>query len=654
MTLRDSILQAGQTGHLLDSTVSALLEWVDGSFCPDWAREAIAELVAGGHWGELNDRFFQTMAFGTGGLRGRTIGRVTPASERGTPGPLGEPEHAAVGTNVVNDFTVVRATLGLFRYTQRYLAENEIFDVPKLVICHDVRHFSRYFCELAASTWSQAGGLALIFDGPRSTPQLSFSIRQLKAHAGVNITASHNPPHDNGYKAYFIDGGQLVPPHAGGIVGEVSAIALEEVPAYLTIDLSRVVTLPKEVDDGYEEVLEESVLDAGLLEEFPPTVVFTPNHGCGQVSVLPVLERFGVKVHCVAEQMPMDGRFPACASPNPENAGAYELALALAEETGAEAVIATDPDADRLGCGARDRAGKMVLYTGNQLGSALAEYRVSKLKELGVLPEEGTTSAALIKTFVTTPLQEAIAHAHGLKCINTLTGFKWIGDKLNDYEEQLRDGIFEEEGVGLDYDRTDIGTRIAMLLEYSTFYVFGGEESYGYLASDRVRDKDANAAILMFCELLAELKKHDLTLGEYLDGIYQKYGYYQESLVNLYLEGASGAAQIQQILTSYAKNPPQELGGVKVTKVTNFAKDDLVDADGKSIPKEKFFLLELANGYQFAVRGSGTEPKIKFYCFAKEAIGRSEDLPKAKETATERLRQMGAAIESDARNRAGL
>ncbi|MGF1453635.1 MAG: phospho-sugar mutase [Opitutales bacterium] len=652
MDIVEQIKQAGADGKLLPSTVDALNEWLGGTFLPDWGRKAIEELIAGGHWNELNDRFYQTMAFGTGGLRGRTIGRVVPPSEQGTPGSLGEPEHPAIGTNVLNDFTVVRATLGLFRYAKLYLEENEIFDVPKLVICHDVRHFSRHFCNLAASTWTRAGGLALIFDGPRSTPQLSFSIRQLKTHCGINITASHNPPHDNGYKAYFADGGQIVPPHAGGIVAEVAKVALEEIPPFLDIDLEKVVVLTKAVDEGYLEVLEDNLLDATTLADHPPEVVFTPNHGCGQVSALPLMEAFGIKVHCVPEQMAMDGRFPGTDSANPENREAYTKALELAEQTGAEAVIATDPDADRLGCGARNRAGEMVLYTGNQLGSAIAEYRVSKLKEMGIIPDEGTEDAALIKTFVTTPLQEAIAKAHGLKCVNTLTGFKWIGEKLNEYEELLRDSIFEEEGVGLDYDATDLSTRVQMLLEYSTFYVFGGEESYGYLASDCVRDKDANAAILMFCELLADLKKHGLTLDEYLDGLYLKYGYYLESLVNLYFEGAAGSQKIQNILKSYAANPPVELDGVKVNSVTDFAKDNLEDADGKPIPKEKFFFLELENGYQFAARGSGTEPKIKFYCFAREEVTSESDLASAKQRAATQIENMKAAIEADARRRA--
>lgn len=652
MSTIDIINQAASDGKIFESARENLTTFIEGDFLPEWARKAIDELATEGQWDELNDRFYKTMAFGTGGLRGRTIGRVTPPSELGTPGELGEPQHPAIGTNVLNDFTVVRSTVGLFRYTQKYLAEMEQFDTPKLVICHDVRHYSRHFCELAASTWTRCGGLALIFDGPRSTPELSFAIRHLKCHAGVNITASHNPPHDNGYKAYFGDGGQIVPPHAGGIIGEVDAVALDEIPAYLDIVLDNVIELPESVDEAYLEALEENVLNPEIFQRQKPKIVFTPNHGTGQVSILPACEVYDIDLNTVPKQMPMDGRFPEVDSPNPENASAFDKAIALANEIEADAVIATDPDADRLGCGARDANGNMTLYTGNQLGSAIAEYRVSQLKEMGILPQEGTENAALIKTFVTTPLQEAIAKAHGLKCVNTLTGFKWIGEKLKDYEEELTEALWDEEGIGLDYDATDLSTRVQLLLEYATYYVFGGEESYGYLASDRVRDKDANAAVLMFAELLAYLKESGITLDTYLDGLYLKYGYYREGLVNLYYEGAAGSEKIQNILQSLKDDEPESINGVAVAKVTDFGSQDLSDVDGKPIPKEKFFFLELENGYRIAVRGSGTEPKIKFYLFAREDVASEADLSDAKARAEAGIASLTEAIKAEANRRA--
>ncbi len=633
--------------------VTNLEAWLKAHFLPFWAEKAIEELVDAKAWDDLNDRFYKQMKFGTGGIRGRTIGLTSPASEMGTPTEHGAPEHAAVGTNRLNDFLVVRATVGLYRHCAKYLEECETYETPKLVIAHDVRHYSRHFCELAASTWTKCGGLAMIFDGPRATPHLSFSVRHLKATAGVVITASHNPPHDNGFKAYFSDGAQVVSPHAEGIIDEVNQVALTEVPDFLEIDLEKVVTLPASVDEAYYEVLEENVIDPDLFEEARPKFVLTPNHGTGAVSAVPLLEAFNVDFHPVEEQMVQDPNFSTVKSPNPENAEAFEHALKLAEEIQADAVIATDPDADRLGVGARTLDGTMQLYTGNQLGSCLAEYRVTKMKEQEIIPAEGTEKAALIKTFVTTPLQEAIAKAHGLKCINTLTGFKWIGEKLNHYQEELELNIHEEEGIALNYDHTDQGTRISMLLDYSTFYVFGGEESYGYLASDRVRDKDASAAIIMFAELMCYLTKQGLTLGQYLDSIYLKYGYYKESLLNIYMEGPTGQQQIANIIESYGDNPPAEINGVKVSKITNFGKDDIQDADGKPIPKEKFFFVELEDGFQYAVRGSGTEPKIKFYTFGTAKAADEAALNQVKAEVDEKVEKLKTALEADAHVRAG-
>jgi len=651
-TVLESIKQAGADGKLLESSVENLEAFVSGGFLPAWASAAIDELVEAGEWEELNDRFFQHMKFGTGGMRGRTIGRVSAKSETGTPGPKDAPEHPAVGTNVLNDFNVVRATMGLFRYCKKYLDDEEVYETPKLVIAHDVRYFSRHFCELAASTWTKLGGLALIFDGPRSTPALSFAVRNLKCHAGVVITASHNPPHDNGFKAYFGDGAQVVSPHAEGIIGEVRAIEWNELPPFFDIDISKVVTLPSSQDEEYLDVLEDNVLDPDLLEEIHPKAVFTPIHGTGGVASVPLLREFGIDVVDVPEQWEMDPRFPTVKSPNPENAEALSMAVAKAKVVGADLVLATDPDDDRMALAAPDKNGEWTLFTGNMTGSMLAEYRVKTLQEIGILPEDGTEHAALIKTFVTTPLQEAIAKANGLKCINTLTGFKWIGEKLGIYQSELEERFFEDEGVMIDYDQCDLSTRVGLLLEFSTFYVFGGEESYGYLASDRVRDKDANAACLMICELAAYLKKTGQTFQEYLDAIHLQYGYHLESLVNIYFEGASGAQAIKNIIESFRNDPPKEIGGVAVSEMIDFGKDDLEDADGKPIPKENFYFFTLADGYKIAARGSGTEPKIKFYCFAKEDVAAAEELATTQEAAKAKLKAMEQAIEAEARKRA--
>lgn len=647
------IREAGASGQLLASTVDNLVSWLEGGFLPSWAEESITELVRAEAWNELNDRFYTALKFGTGGMRNRTIGNFVTDAEKGAPSEIGTPEHAAVGTNMMNDFNVVRATIGLFRYCRRHLEQQEGGDaVPRLVIAHDVRHFSRYFCELAASTWSRLGGTAMIFDGPRSSPQLSFSVRHLDATAGIVITASHNPSHDNGYKVYFDDGAQAVYPHAEGIIHEVYQVPLSETPGYFEIDLAPVVTLDAAADAAYLEALKENVLDAGLFRDSPPQIVFTPIHGTGGVTVPAILREFGVEVAMVAEQAVEDGRFPTVQSPNPENAEALAMAIGQARETGADVVMATDPDADRMGVAVRNVEGEMELLTGNQIGSLLAAYRIAKMKEMGLLPKNGSPRATLIKTFVTTPLQAAIARRHGLKIIDTLTGFKWIGEKLGIYEEQLRTALLEKGGAALDYDALPRDERAALMLEHSTYYVFGGEESYGYLASDLLRDKDANAAVVMFAELAASLKSQGITFSEYLDEVYLRFGYYLEDLVNLYYEGAAGSEKIARILSSYRSEPPRNLGGFAVSSFRDFGVQTLHDADGKEIPKQDFYFLELDNGYQFAVRGSGTEPKIKFYVFAREDVTQPGDIPDAKARARQTLDHLMAAIEADARARA--
>ena len=589
MSLIETIEAAASEGKLLESTVENLKIWSSADFLPDWVGASITELVEKGEWDELNDRFYQNMAFGTGGIRGRTIGRVSTASELGAVGSMGTPEHAAVGTNVLNDFNIIKATVGLFRYTEKYLRESGRYDQPRFIIAHDVRHFSRHFCELAASTWCKLGGQALIFDGPRSTPQLSFAVRQFKATCGAVITASHNPPHDNGFKAYFEDGAQVVSPHAEGIVALVNEVELQELPAFLEVDTTSVVTLPADADAPYMDYLEEMVIDREVMENEAPKVVFSPIHGTGAISSVPALQKLGVEVISVPEQMEQDSRFPTVKSPNPENAEALAMAIARANETGADVVIATDPDADRMGVAVRDKSGDMVLLTGNQIGTVLAEYRISTLKDAEIIPEDGSESVALIKTFVTSPMQESVADWHGLKTINTLTGFKWIGEKLADYEAEMKAKLFEKEGVALDYDACDVWTRADLLMDYSTFFVFGGEESYGYLATDKVRDKDANAAVVMFCELAAYLKANEMTFPEYLDSLYLQHGYYEEKTINIYYEGAAGAQKIKSILSSYRNDPPKAFGDVQVAAFTDFGKDEIIDGDGKKIPPQDFF-----------------------------------------------------------------
>ena len=651
MSILEKLASAEAQGFISTTTLENVTRWSQAEYLPKWVTQSVSELVDQGAWEELNDRFYQELAFGTGGMRGRTIGRISSAVEQGDLSG-GCPAYAAVGTNVLNDFNIVRATVGLFRYVQSYLQAAGRIETPRFVIAHDVRHFSRHFCELAASTWNRLGEQALIFDGPRSTPQLSFAVRHYGATCGAVITASHNPPHDNGFKVYFEDGAQIVSPHAESIVSEVAKIGLDAVPPYLEVQLDGVITLDASADEAYLNVLEEVVLDREVMEEQETKVVFSPIHGTGAVSSLPILRKLGVDVIEVPEQMEPDGRFPTVNSPNPENAEALALAIAKAEATGADLVVATDPDADRMGVAVRDDAGKLVLLTGNQIGTLLAEYRISTLKDAEILPQDGTESAALIKTFVTSPMQEAVAEWHGLKTVNTLTGFKWIGEKLADYEAGMKQALFDKEGMALDYDATEVWTRADLLLDYSTYFVFGGEESYGYLATDKVRDKDANAAAVMICELAAYLKSQEMTFTSMLDALYLQHGYYEEKQINIYYEGAAGSAKIRNILDSYRDQPPTAFGEVSVSGVTDFGKDEIIDSDGKKIPPQDFFFLELSNGYSFAVRGSGTEPKIKFYVFGRSEVTEPEQLKGVKETAAQVMGNLLQLIEADAHARA--
>ena len=652
MNLIETIESAGAEGFLLESAVSNLKIWASSDFLPEWVVASINELVQKEQWEELNDRFYQNMTFGTGGIRGRTIGKFSTSVEHGTLSAMGTPEHAAVGTNVLNDFNLIKVVIGLYRYAKFHLETCESIDQPRIVIAHDVRHFSRHFCELAASTWTKLGGQALIFDGPRSTPQLSFAVRQFKATCGAVITASHNPPHDNGFKAYFQDGAQVISPHAEGIVDQVNDVVLEELTEYLDADLSGVILLGEDADKAYISMLSEMVIDSDLIKEHSPKVVFSPIHGCGAISTVPLLKSLGVEVIEVAEQMKLDGRFPTVQSPNPENAEALKMAIAKANEVGADVVIATDPDADRMGVAVRDGSGEMVLLSGNQTGTIFSEYRITTLKEAGILPEEGSDNAVLIKTFVTTPMQEAVATWHGLRTINTLTGFKWMGAKLASYETNMKIQLFEKEGMAIDYDACDVWTKAELMLEYSNFFVFGSEESYGYLASDRVRDKDANAAVVMFCELAAYLKSQEMSFSDYLNALYLQHGYYEEKTINIYYEGAAGSRRIKNIIDSYRNDIPKSFGGIEVRSLTDFGKDEIFDADGERIPSQEFYFLELHNGYSFALRASGTEPKIKFYVFGRSDLDDLEKLDEVKAAASEVMQSLLTDIEADARKRA--
>jgi phosphoglucomutase len=645
-TLTETLKAAVASGGILKSSFKNIRPFLTARWLPAWAQLTLAELITSHNDAELNDRFFKENEFGTAGIRGRTIRPMTPAPEAGTRDALGAPEHAAVGSATLNDFNVIRTTVGLYRYCEKSLAGNRLNDVPKLVVAHDVRHFSRHFAELVASTWTALGGRALLFDGPRSTPQLSFTVRYARATAGVVITASHNPAHDNGYKVYFSDGGQIVRENDAGIIAAVNATPFKAVKAFLKKDISKVVALGKAEDEAYLEALRGTLIQPELLKKFPPRLVYSPVHGTGSVAILPALERYtGTPPVVVAQQLAFDGRFPTVKSPNPQNPETLAMAMKLADERGINVVLATDPDDDRMGAAVKGPEGWQVL-TGNTIGSLIAEDRLSHMKELGILPQAGHPRATLIKTFVTTPLQDAIAAAHGVRCVNTLTGFKWIGAKLARYEKELTNAL-AQKGVAVDYDACSTEIRRAWALEHGQFYVFGGEESYGYLGTDCVRDKDGNAAVLMFAELLARWSAKGKTLLDALDALHLKYGAYAEGALSVTFEGAEGAEKLKRLLASYAKNPPHEIAGHKVLSIRDFAREDITDPDGEVVPKAAVLFFELADGLTVAIRPSGTEPNIRAYCFAHASVANAEALKATRQKVNSELEALKAALKAD-------
>ena len=591
---------------LLTSTQQNIARVYGDPAATDRDRASIDELLAAQAWTELDDRFFRDIAFGTGGMRGCTIGKVITRAEAGKPQSLDRPEFPGTGTNMLNFGNVHRAVSAL----GAYLIEGYPGEKLSVVIAHDTRYFSPEFAQAAAKSLNALGIDALLFPEDRSTPQLSFTTRMAGAHAGIMITASHNPPHDNGMKFYSRDGGQVVEPHASGITKHFARLSSDPtaLPSLLkTIQTpGKVITLEPEMDVIYRDAVSSLVLEPEAILETRDKIkfVFTPLHGTGIRAIPALLDQFGFRYSIVEAQSQADGRFPTVKSPNPENAEALELAIKQAEAEHADVVVATDPDADRMGVAVRDAAGKMVLLTGNQIGSIMAYYRCSRLVAQGVLTEGNRRNAVIIKTFVTTDLQKSIAEHFGVGCINTLTGFKYIGEKMHDYEKAHGDPEFAKRPAA---------AQRAASLEASCFVIFGGEESYGYTGGDYVRDKDANAAVLMFAEVAAWAKSKGQTLAEYLDAIYREMGFYTERLGTLTFEGASGAQQIQKLLASFRSAPPREYQGQAVTGVDDFGLQDFTDADGKKIPKETMLLFHLADGSRMVVRGSGTEPKIKFY-----------------------------------------
>jgi phosphoglucomutase len=645
--LRETLEHAVSEGKLLATSCANILQLLSGGNNPLY-RAAIQELAETNAWTELNDRFFKTLAFGTGGLRGRTIGKIVTRAEAGSRNGSVCPEFPCVGTNAMNFYNISRATQGLVRYIKEYLAKNNPEATPSLAIAYDTRFFSREFGELAAKVAIENGCSVFLFASSRSTPELSFAIRHTNSTAGVVITASHNPLHDNGYKVYFLDGAQVVEPHAGAIIERVNAVAGEVYQPLPESQRGRLTYLGEELDEVYKARLRTLVLRPDVVaNQSGVKVVFTAIHGTGGIISVPILRDFGFDVSTVTEQDKPDGSFPTVKSPNPENVDALSMAIALAESEQADLVVGTDPDADRMGVACRNRDGKIQLLNGNQIGSLLAYYRTKTLKEQGVLTDLNRGHAVLVKTVVTTDLQKSIAQREGINCVETLTGFKYIGAKLGKYEAALPENI-RKVYRSLPEEKTR-----SVRLEQSQFYVFGGEESYGYSGADFVRDKDGNGSAIMFAEVAAYAKSEGTTLDELLDRIFLEYGCYMEKTGSLAFEGAEGAEKIRRLADSYNANPPESIDGSKVVTVKDFSSGEVPDAEGDLLPKEKLTIFELADARRIAVRPSGTEPKIKFYLFGRNADVSSDSLNQVKAMLADALESLWAWLQDDAKARVG-
>ncbi|WP_127581159.1 phospho-sugar mutase [Paenibacillus koleovorans] len=507
---------------------------------------------------EIEDRFYRDLEFGTGGLRG-VIG---------------------AGTNRMNRYTVAKATQGLARFVlEQPLAAGE--SLHSVAIAYDSRNQSPEFSLEAALVLAGNGIRAYLFDALRTTPELSFAVRHLRATAGIVVTASHNPPEYNGYKVYGADGGQLVPASAERVLAHVQAVAgnadVLRLTAEEAVAQGLLVTVGAAVDEAYIDAVTSVSLNADVVravsDEF--SIVYTPLHGAGNLSVRAALARIGFRhVHVVPEQELPDAGFSTVRSPNPEEREAFTLAIELAKQEHADLIIGTDPDCDRVGAVVKNSAGEYVVLTGNQSGALLTHYLLSSLKAKGQLPPNGV----VIKTIVTSEMGAVIAQAYGVSTLNTLTGFKYIGAKMTE---------FEQTG--------------------EKRFLFGYEESYGYLAGTYARDKDAVLASMLLCEAAAYYKSQGQTLYEVLEELYRTYGTFLEALESRTMKGIDGVAAIRGIMADWRNHPPEMVGGVPVAAVQDYSLgiDDL--------PQENVLKFTLADDSWFCLRPSGTEPKIKVY-----------------------------------------
>ncbi len=557
-------------------------EWLGSSF-DEKTREEVKALMAKEDKSDLIDAFYKDLEFGTGGLRGIM----------------------GAGTNRMNIYTVGMATQGLANYLNKNFKERKEISV---VVGHDCRNNGRLFAETVANIFSANGIKVYLFDDLRPTPEVSFAIRYLGCQSGVNVTASHNPREYNGYKAYWEDGAQVLAPHDTGIIDEVAKVKVADIkfkgnPALIQI-------IGEEVDKPYLDAIERICIDPALVKRnHDLCIVYTPLHGCGRVMIPRSLKQWGfTNVNCVPEQMIPDGNFPTVVSPNPEYPEALTMALALARKLNADVVMASDPDADRLGVACRDDKGELTLLNGNQTAMIFLYYIITQYTKLGKM----TGKEYIVKTIVTTEVISRIAEKNNLEMFDCYTGFKWIAKVIAD-----------ENAKG-------------------KHYIGGGEESFGFLAEDFVRDKDAVSACSLMAEIAAWAKENGKTLWDLLLDAYQEYGFSQEGAVSVVKPGKSGADEIKAMMEQFRANPPKTLAGEKVVLIKDFKLLKQTDAQGKVtdlVMPEPSNVLQYftAAGDKISVRPSGTEPKIKFYMEAKLPMADKKDYLKVQAQALKKI-----------------
>ncbi|SHK30731.1 phosphoglucomutase [Maribacter aquivivus] len=550
----------------MDNILDTAKTWLTDFFDPAVKKE-IEHLIANDKE-ELNDRFYKNMEFGTGGMRG-VMG---------------------VGTNRINKYTLGKSTQGLSNYLNKVYKDEEI----KVVIAFDCRHNSDTLARIVAEVFSANNIKVYLFSDLRTTPELSFAVRHLNCHAGIVLTASHNPPEYNGYKVYWTDGGQIVPPQDGAIISEINSLDFEDIKFNANDSLIQVID--KEVDEAFiSQSVAAGNFNAAGKDDFK--IVFTSLHGTSITAIPEVLKRGGYEnVTIIEEQAKPDGNFPTVKSPNPEEPEALSMAVKKAEEIGADMVVGTDPDSDRLGIAVRNLDGEMEIVNGNQAMVLMTKFLLEKRKEKGFKGNE-----FIATTIVSTPMMEAMAKAYGVEFKTSLTGFKWIGKMIKDFPQ--------------------------------SDFIGGGEESFGYMVGDFVRDKDAVTSTLLACEIASQAKANGSSFYKDLIQCYVDYGFYKEHLVSITKKGISGAEEIKQMLKDFKENPVESVAGSKVKWIedynTSIAKNVLTGEEKTiDIPKSNVLIYETEDGTRIAARPSGTEPKVKFYISTNTKLEKTEDYKK--------------------------